>query len=84
MKWAEGIDKLGLDYTSCFVFSLLQISIVWMLYWGKKQLIFFGISCVCWYYYIFTRNKFFENMSAIIYVGGVLLLIGLFLSEKKF
>lgn len=45
---------------------------------GKKQLIFFGISLVVGLMIFMMRTKFFENFSSIIYVGGVLLLIGLF------
>ena len=78
MKWAEGIDKLGLTlYVLLCVFAIANIySVKEEL--GEKQLIFFGISCFVGFIIFLMRTKFFENMSAIIYVGGVLLLVGLF------
>ena len=78
MKWAEGIDKIGLTlYILLCVFAILNIySVKEEL--GQKQLVFFGISLFVGMIIFFMRTKFFENMSAIIYVGGVLLLIGLF------
>ena len=78
MKWAEGIDKLGMTlYILLCVFAIINIHSV-KAELGEKQLIFFGISCFVGLIIFFMRTKFFENMSAIIYVGGVLLLIGLF------
>jgi len=78
MKWAEGIDKLGMTlYVLLCVFAILNIYSV-KAELGQKQLIFFGISCFVGMMIFFMRTKFFENMSAIIYVGGVLLLVGLF------
>ena len=78
MKWAEGIDKLGLTlYVLLCVFAILNIYSV-KAELGQKQLMFFGISCFAGMMIFFMRTKFFENMSAIIYVGGVLLLVGLF------
>jgi rod shape determining protein RodA len=83
MKWAEGIDKLGIGlYILLCVFAIVNINSV-DAGLGKKQMIFFGISCFVGLIIFFMRTKFFENMSAIIYVGGVLLLVGLFLSERK-
>ncbi|MBP6576418.1 MAG: rod shape-determining protein RodA [Chryseobacterium sp.] len=78
MKWAEGIDKLGITlYILLCVFAILNIySVKEDL--GQKQLIFFGISLFVGFIIFLMRTKFFENMSPIIYVGGVLLLIGLF------
>lgn len=46
--------------------------------WEKKQLIFFCISLVVGGIIFMMRTKFFENFASIIYVLGVLLLIGLF------
>ncbi|GGG43079.1 rod shape-determining protein RodA [Epilithonimonas arachidiradicis] len=78
MKWAEGIDKLGITlYILLCVFAIINIYSV-KAELGQKQLIFFGISCFVGLIIFFMRTKFFENMSAIIYVGGVLLLVGLF------
>lgn len=78
MKWAEGIDKLGLGlYLVICVFAILNINSVNPSL-GTKQLTFFCISLFIGLIIFFTRTKFFENMSGIIYVGGVLLLVGLF------
>lgn len=83
MKWAEGIDKLGLGlYFLLCIFAIANIySVDEGL--GKKQLIFFGISLFVGLIIFFSRSKFFENMSGIIYIGGVLLLIGLFPFGKE-
>ena len=83
MKWTEGIDKLGLG-----LYFLLCIFAVANIYsvdegLGKKQLIFFCISLFVGLFIFFSRSKFFENMSGIIYIGGVLLLIGLFPFGKE-
>lgn len=78
MKWAEGIDKLGITlYLMLCIFAIFNIYSV-KADLGQKQLIFFGISLFVGMIIFFMRTKFFENMSPIIYVGGVLLLIGLF------
>lgn len=78
MKWAEGIDKLGIGlYIILCVFAIININSVDAKL-GSKQLMFFGISLFVGMIIFFMRTKFFENMSAIIYVGGVLLLVGLF------
>lgn len=78
MKWVEGIDKLGISlYILLCIFAIINIYSV-KADLGQKQLIFFGISCFVGFIIFLMRTKFFENMSAIIYVGGVLLLIGLF------
>lgn len=78
MKWAEGIDKLGITlYILLCVFAIINIySVKEEL--GQKQLIFFGLSLFVGLIIFLMRTKFFENMSSVIYVGGVLLLIGLF------
>jgi rod shape determining protein RodA len=77
MKWTEGIDKLGLGlYLMLCIFAIANIySVDEGL--GKKQLIFFGISLFVGLIIFFSRSKFFENMSGIIYIGGVILLAGL-------
>ncbi|WP_028121652.1 rod shape-determining protein RodA [Epilithonimonas tenax] len=78
MKWTEGIDKLGIGlYIALCVFAIINIHSVDAKL-GSKQLMFFGISLFVGMIIFFMRTKFFENMSAIIYIGGVLLLIGLF------
>jgi rod shape determining protein RodA len=83
MKWAEGIDKLGLGlYFLLCVFAIANIYSVDQKL-GEKQLIFFGISIFVGLLIFFSRSKFFENMSGIIYIGGVLLLIGLFPFGKE-
>jgi len=78
MKWTEGLDKLGLGlYFLLCIFAIANIySVDEGL--GKKQLIFFGLSLFVGLIIFFSRSKFFENMSGIIYIGGILLLIGLF------
>ncbi|ALR31964.1 MULTISPECIES: rod shape-determining protein RodA [Chryseobacterium] len=83
MKWAEGIDKLGLGlYFLLCIFAIANIySVDHKL--GEKQLIFFCISLFVGLIIFVGRSKFFENMSAIIYIGGVLLLIGLFPFGKE-
>jgi rod shape determining protein RodA len=77
MKWTEGIDKLGIGlYLLLCIFAIANIySVDEGL--GKKQLLFFGISLFVGLIIFFSRSKFFENMSGIIYVGGVLMLAGL-------
>jgi len=78
MKWAEGIDKLGLGlYFIICSFAVLNIYSVDVSL-GKKQFIFFIISIFVGLVIFFTRSKFFENMAGIFYIGGVLLLVGLF------
>lgn len=78
MKWAEGIDKIGMTlYFLICSFAVLNIySVDGGL--GKKQLIFFIVSIVVGLIIFALRSKFFENMAGMIYIGGVLLLIGLF------
>ncbi|WP_312074895.1 rod shape-determining protein RodA [Chryseobacterium sp.] len=77
MKWTEGIDKLGLGlYVLLCVFAIANIYSVDNGL-GKKQLIFFGISVFVGLIIFFSRSKFFENLSAIFYIGGVLMLAGL-------
>lgn len=78
MKRLEGIDKLGLGlYFLLCIFAVINIySVDEGL--GRKQLIFFGISIFVGVIIFFSRSKFFENMSGIFYIFGILLLVGLF------
>lgn len=78
MKWTEGLDK-----TSIFLYLAISLFAVANIYsvnedLGKKQLIFLGISLLVGLLIFMMRTKFFENFSSIIYVGGILFLIGLF------
>lgn len=78
MKWTEGLDKL-----SIFLYLAISLFAVANIYsvdegLGKKQLIFFCISLFVGLIIFVMRTKFFENFASIIYVFGVLLLIGLF------
>jgi len=83
MKWAEGIDKLGLGlYFLLCAFAIANIYSVDQKL-GEKQLVFFCISLFVGLVIFVGRSKFFENMSGIIYIGGVLLLIGLFPFGKE-
>ena len=77
MRWAEGIDKLGMGlYLLLCLFAIANIySVDEGL--GQKQMIFFGISIFVGIVIFLTRSKFFENMSGLIYIFGVLLLVGL-------
>lgn len=78
MKWTEGLDKLSIFlYLAISLFAVANIYSVDETL-GKKQLIFFCISLLVGLMIFMMRTKFFENFSSIIYVGGVLLLIGLF------
>ncbi len=78
MKWAEGIDKL-----SIFIYLAISLFAVANIYsvdetLGQKQFVFFGISLVVGIVIFFMRTKFFENFASIIYIIGILLLVGLF------
>nr|WP_315031946.1 rod shape-determining protein RodA [uncultured Chryseobacterium sp.] len=83
MKWTEGIDKLGLGlYFLLCIFAIANIYSVDQKL-GEKQFMFFCISVVVGLVIFLGRSKFFENMAGIIYIGGVLLLIGLFPFGKE-
>ncbi len=83
MKWTEGIDKLGLGlYLLLCSFAIANIYSVDQKL-GEKQLIFFCISLFVGLVIFVGRSKFFENMAGILYIGGVLLLIGLFPFGKE-
>ncbi len=78
MRWTEGIDRFGLGLY--FIICLFAIANIYSVDegLGKKQLIFFVISCVVGLFIFISRSKLFENMAGIIYILGLLLLIGLF------
>lgn len=83
MKWTEGLDKLGLGlYFLLCTFAIANIYSVDPKL-GEKQLIFFCISLFVGLVIFVGRSKFFENMAGIFYIGGVLLLIGLFPFGKE-
>ncbi|MEC5394026.1 rod shape-determining protein RodA [Bergeyella sp. RCAD1439] len=78
MNWAQGIDKLGIGlYLLLCMFAIANIYSV-KPDLGEKQLLFFAISLVVGFFIFVTRAKFFENLAGVFYIGGVLLLIGLF------
>lgn len=78
MKWAEGLDKLSIFlYLSISLFAVANIYSVSETL-GEKQLIFFGISLIVGGIILIMRTKFFENFASIIYIFGILLLVGLF------
>ncbi len=78
MKWTEGLDKL-----SIFLYLAISLFAVANIYsvdegLGTKQFVFFCISLFVGLIIFVMRTKFFENFASIIYIFGVLLLIGLF------
>ena len=78
MKRAQGIDKLGLSlYFLLCTFAVANIYSVEPAS-GTRQAVWLGVSIFVGILIFATRAKFFENMSGIIYIGGILLLIGLF------
>ena len=78
MKWAQGIDKLGLTlYFLLCVFDVAHIYSVEPAS-GTRQAVWLGVSVFVGIIIFATRAKFFENMAGLIYIGGVLLLLGLF------
>lgn len=78
MKWTEGLDKIGiLCYLLICGFAVANVySVDENL--GNKQALFFGISLFLGLMIFAMRTKFFENLAGVFYIGGVLLLIGLF------
>ena len=81
MKWTEGLDKL-----SIFLYLAISLFAVANIYsvdegLGTKQFVFFCISLFVGLIIFVMRTKFFENFASIIYIFGVLLLIGLFPAE---
>ncbi|KIA84568.1 rod shape-determining protein RodA [Kaistella solincola] len=78
MKWAQGIDKLGLTlYFLLCAFAIANIYSVEPAS-GSRQAVWFGVSVFVGIIIFMMRTKFFENMAGIIYIIGLLLLIGLF------
>lgn len=78
MKTWEGLDKLSL-----FLFLILAGFGVMNIYSvdatsGIRQGIWLGISIFIGLIIMMTRNKVFENLASIIYIAGILLLLGLF------
>ena len=79
----KGIDTIGvLAYLVLCIFAILNIySVDEGL--GTKQFIFFVLSLILWGVIFAIRYKFFENFAPIFYLGGVLLLLGLFTFGKE-
>lgn len=78
MNKIDGIDKTGIAlYLIICIFAIFNISSVDEAL-GKKQALFFIISLVVSGGIFLMRANFFENLSGIIYIIGVLLLVGLF------
>ncbi len=79
----KGIDTIGvLAYLVLCIFAILNIySVDEGL--GTKQFIFFVLSLILWGMIFAIRYKFFENFAPIFYLGGVLLLLGLFPFGKE-
>lgn len=78
MNMTEGIDKIGIGlYLIICVFAVFNIYSVDEAL-GQKQLIFFGISLLVGGIIFSMRAQFFEGMAGLVYIFGVLLLIGLF------
>lgn len=79
----KGIDTIGvLAYLVLCIFAILNIySVDEGL--GTKQFIFFILSLILWGVIFAIRYKFFENFAPIFYLGGILLLLGLFPFGKE-
>lgn len=78
MKWARGIDKIGIllyfllcGFAVANIYSVDSSS-------GTRQGVWLGVSVLVGLIIFMMRTKFFENMAGLIYIGGILLLIGLF------
>lgn len=77
MKWAEGLDKLGIFlYLAISVFAVINIYSVDKGL-GEKQLIFFFISLFVGFIIFMMRSKFFENFAVVFFVLGIISLLGL-------
>ena len=77
MKWAEGLDKLGI-----FLYLAISVFVVVNIYsvdsgLGEKQLIFFFISLFVGLIIFMMRSKFFENFAVVFFILGVVSLLGL-------
>lgn len=78
MNWTQGLDRTGIGLY--FLICLFAIANIYSVdsSLGIKQMIFFGISLVVGIGIFLSRSNFFENLSSIFYIIGVLLLVGLF------
>ena len=77
MKWAEGLDKLGIFlYLAISIFAVINIYSVDSGL-GEKQLIFFFISLFVGFIIFMMRSKFFENFAVVFFILGVVSLLGL-------
>lgn len=77
MKWAEGLDKLGIFlYLAISIFAVVNIYSVDSGL-GEKQLIFFFISLFVGLIIFMMRSKFFENFAVVFFILGVVSLFGL-------
>lgn len=77
MKWAEGLDKLGIFlYLAISIFAVINIYSVDSGL-GEKQLIFFFISLFVGLIIFMMRSKFFENFAVVFFILGVVSLLGL-------
>lgn len=77
MKWAEGLDKLGIFlYLAISVFAVVNIYSVDSGL-GEKQLIFFFISLFVGLIIFMMRSKFFENFAVVFFILGIVSLLGL-------
>lgn len=77
MKWAEGLDKLGIFlYLAISIFAIVNIYSVDSGL-GEKQLIFFFISLFVGLIIFMMRSKFFENFAVVFFILGVVSLLGL-------
>ena len=73
MKWAEGLDKLGIFFISHFYFFAVVNIYSVDSGLGEKQLIFFFISLFVGLIIFMMRSKFFENF-AVVFLSSVLFL----------
>ena len=77
MKWAEGLDKLGIFlYLAISIFAVVNIYSVDSGL-GEKQLIFFFISLFVGLIIFMMRSKFFENFAVVFFILGIVSLLGL-------
>jgi len=78
MKFWENLDKLSLAlFLIIAAFGVVNIYSVDEAS-GIRQATWLGISVLVGIFIFMIRNKFFENMSGVIYILGVLLIMGLF------
>lgn len=77
MRWYQGIDVLGLGlYLIICIFAIANISSV-SDDSGTRQFIWLGISFVAGLIVFMTRATLFESISPIVYIIGVVLILGL-------